>query len=125
MSTAYETYLIHGFEVQVERDYAIVTKYNEDTGEPYDKKVMTDYCTVSCNGKKILNLHIDEVGDKPYRGDLQLVKANNQYFYGQLIGRVSDMDHQREFDLSISESVGELGYTIGVKPKTFMVMGVW
>ena len=97
MSIYYSAYLLYGYKVDIKEHYENITKYNEDTGKPYSKRVyvyddmLIDNIFICnnkhnedmfCCGETIEGLEIIYSG---YGGN-----DNNDYYLGSIIEKVDD-----------------------------------
>lgn len=119
--------VVCGFRLDVQEAYKNITKYNEDTGQPFTKKVFSHYtvmvedkelCNRSldaerlCNGEELDNLEVFEAGYE-----------EGEKVLGLSLGRRwGDDNTVLELKLTIPEEVSNFAKEHGLTPKFFLIM---
>ncbi len=129
MSTSYWTRLVYGFKVKEETLKKKVKKYDENTGEPYEKEIDGGQ-VASINGVVVLSNYEDEMCEgETFMKTLEISSAGycgqNGKFVGVDVGLVDLDDPISLPNLEAAKENKEikvLSSMVGLEPKLFLLM---
>jgi len=124
--------LIYGFKLEIKIINKLVTKYNEDTGEPYQKKIYSHKealigdCIIASTKENDHALYFNEK-----YGDLYLYSiysgGDASYYLGLSVATVNNYEmNMYETEVQIKKSylisVDELGNRLGITPEYYLIL---
>jgi len=119
MSVSYYTYIIYGIKVTKKIMMKTITKYDENTGKPYQKKIPSYTEIFDENGDSIYRDYDDDLYSEeslPGYTDIIFLEFGSMCYLGILLGKLSDWN-DRECVINIPTNKNKFFIEYNIAPK--------
>jgi len=126
MSTSYYTYIIYGIKVTKKIMTKTITKYNENTGKPYQKEIPSHTEIFNENGSSVYKDYNDDLyteGSLPSYTDIIFLESDSRCYLGILLGKLSDWE-DRECIINIPENKNKFFIDYNIKPEIICFVNI-